>query len=155
MNTQETDRVERTILLHAPCSRVWKALTDIEEFGRWFGVQSHDSFTPGARVRGMNTRKGFEKVKWDVTVAQMEPERLFSWRWHPYAIDRLVDYSAEPTTQVVFRLEPAANDTKLSVFESGFGRLPPARRSEAYAKHEEGWTLQLKSIEEYLGRSGG
>ena len=131
-----------------------EALTDLREFGRWFGIQSGDSFAPGAHVRGVNTRKGFEKVKWEITVEAMEPERLFSWRWHPYAIDPQVDYSSEPTTLVVFRLEPAGDDTKLTVIESGFERLLPARRDQAYPKHEEGWTWQLKSIEKHLGRTG-
>ena len=36
--TTSTDRIEKQILLKAPRSRVWRALSNAEEFGAWFGV---------------------------------------------------------------------------------------------------------------------
>jgi uncharacterized protein YndB with AHSA1/START domain len=101
------DRIEKRIILHAPRSRVWRALTDSEAFGEWFGVKLNGAFVPGARLQGQITHKGYEHVPFEITVERMEPERLFSWRWHPHAINPAVDYSTEPTTLVVFELEEA------------------------------------------------
>jgi uncharacterized protein YndB with AHSA1/START domain len=80
----------------------------------------------------------------------MEPERLLSWRWHPQAIDPQVDYSAEPTTLVVFELQDAPEGTLLTLVESGFEGIPPSRR-EAFGANERGWTIQMKAIEKYVG----
>jgi uncharacterized protein YndB with AHSA1/START domain len=151
MSSSDTDRIERKIRLRAPRSRVWRALTDPAEFGSWFGVKVEGHFAPGARVRGAITHKGYEHVTWDITIEQMEPERVFSWRWHPAAIEPGVDYSSEPTTLVVFELEEVADGTELTVVESGFDRVPLARRAQAYRMNGEGWTWQMGSIERYVG----
>jgi uncharacterized protein YndB with AHSA1/START domain len=138
------------VLLRAQRTRVWHALADSEEFGRWFGVKGLGVFTPGATVRGKVTHKGYEHMTWEATIERMEPERLFSYRWHPYAVDPDVDYSGEPTTLVVFELEDAPNGTLLTVVESGFDGIPAARRAKAYEMHEQGWAGQMKAIAEYL-----
>jgi uncharacterized protein YndB with AHSA1/START domain len=154
MSQTSTDRIERKILLRAPRSRVWRALTNPVEFGTWFGVKVDGAFAPGARVRGAITHKGYEHVTWDITIERMEPERLFSWRWHPGAVEPGVDYSAEPTTLVVFELEEVAGSTMLRVVESGFDRVPLARRAQAYRMNGEGWTLQMQAIEGYVSTAG-
>lgn len=151
MSHRETDRIERQILLHVPRSRIWRALTDPVEFGTWFGVKVNGTFAPGARVSGQITHKGYEHVTWDITIERMEPERLFSWRWHPYAVAPGVDYSAEPATRVVFELEPVADGTLLKVVESGFDDVPLARRAQAYRMNSEGWTAQMGAIERHVG----
>src|SRR5262245_14892734 len=115
MTESSTDRIERKILLHVPPRRVWRALTDAAEFGAWFGVRIEGTFAPGAHVRGSVTHPGYEHVVFDITIERMEPERLFSWRWHPYAVEPGVDYSAEPTTLVVFTLEEVPGGTMLTV----------------------------------------
>ena len=148
--SSSTDRIERTLVVRAPRSRVWRALTDPKEFGTWFGVKVEGAFAPGARVRGTITHKGYEHVTWDITIERMEPERLFSWRWHPAAIEPGVDYSAEPTTLVVFELTDVPDGTRLTVTESGFDDVPLARRAQAYRMNGDGWTWQMKSIEDYL-----
>jgi uncharacterized protein YndB with AHSA1/START domain len=150
MSTADTDRIEEKVLLRAPRARVWQALADSGEFGLWFGVRGLGVFTPGATVRGKVTHKGYEHMNWEATVDRMEPEQLFSFRWHPYAVDPDVDYSGEPTTLVVFELEVASNGTQLTVVESGFDGIPAARRAKAYEMHEQGWAGQMKSIAEYL-----
>ena len=150
MSTLNTDRITEKVLLRTQRARVWHALADSEEFGRWFGVQGLGVFTPGATVRGMVTHKGYEHVAWEATIERMEPGQLFSFRWHPYAVDPDVDYSGEPTTLVVFELEDAANGTLLTVVESGFDGIPAARRAKAYEMHEQGWAGQMKAISEYL-----
>jgi len=152
METTSTDRIERQIQLRAPRSRVWRALTDPKEFGAWFGVRVDGAFAPGARVRGNITHKGYEHVVWDITIDRMEPERLFSWRWHPYAVDPKVDYSAETPTLVVFELEDAPGGTLLEVVESGFEQVPLARRAEAYRMNGGGWTQQMKAIEAHVAK---
>jgi uncharacterized protein YndB with AHSA1/START domain len=154
MNPTSTDRIERKILLRAPRSRVWRALTDPVEFGTWFGVKVDGTFAPGARVRGAITHKGYEHLTWDITIERMEAERLFSWRWHPAAVEPGVDYSAEPTTLVVFELEEVPGGTMLTVVESGFDRVPLARRAQAYSMNGEGWSLQMQAIERYVGTAG-
>jgi uncharacterized protein YndB with AHSA1/START domain len=154
MSSSSADRIERKILLRAPRSRVWRALTNPVEFGTWFGVKVEGTFAPGARVRGAITHKGYEHVTWDITIERMEPERLFSWRWHPHAVEPGVDYAAEPTTLVVFELEDAAGGTQLTVVEAGFDQVPLARRAQAYRMNGEGWTYQVQAIEAYVATAG-
>jgi uncharacterized protein YndB with AHSA1/START domain len=150
MSPSPTDRIERQIVLRVPRSRVWRALTDPQEFGSWFGIQVAGAFAPGVRSRGRVTHAGYEHVEWDITVERMEAERLFSWRWHPHAVERGVDYSQEPTTLVEFTLEEVPEGTRLKVVESGFDRVPLARRAEAFRMNSDGWTQQLKAIERHV-----
>src|SRR2546428_7108228 len=150
MNSSSTDRIERMVVVQAPRRRVWRALTDAEEFGTWFGVKVEGAFAPGARVRGAITHPGYEHLTWEITIERMEPERLFSWRWHPYAVEPGVDYSQEPPTLVVFELEDVAKGTRLTVVESGFDQVPLARRAQAYRMNEEGWTHQVQAIARYV-----
>jgi len=147
------DRIEKSIILRAPRSRVWKALADADAFGKWFGVKLNGPFAPGARLKGQVLHKGYEHCLFEITVERIEPERMLSWRWHPHAIDPKKDYSAEPTTLVVFELQDAAEGTLLTVVESGFEGLPLTRRSEAYRGNEQGWAAQMKAIEKYVSET--
>lgn len=149
-NPGSADRIERTATLRAPRSRVWRALTDPAELGAWFGVELEGGFTPGARTRGRITHPGYEHLVWDVRVERIEPETLFSWRWHPYAVDPQVDYTGEAPTLVEFRLRDVAGGTELSVVESGFDLVPAARRAEAYRMNSGGWTAQMQSIAKHV-----
>ncbi|HEX4230842.1 MAG TPA: SRPBCC family protein [Bryobacteraceae bacterium] len=145
-----SDRIEKSIELKAPVSRVWRALTDFREFGEWFRVKLDGPFVPGQVSRGHITYPGYEHLKWEATVQTMEPERLFSFTWHPYAVDPKVDYSNETPTLVEFRLEQTASGTLLLLTESGFDKIPSGRRFEAFRKNEGGWTEQMKNIENYV-----
>jgi uncharacterized protein YndB with AHSA1/START domain len=145
-----TDSIEKKILLHAQPSRVWRALTTAEEFGAWFEVKIHGQFAPGATVKGTITTPGHEGLVMEMKVEKMDPERLFSYRWHPYAIDPRKDYSAEPTTLVEFRLQGSAEGTLLTIVESGFDQIPLARRAEAYRMNSDGWSMQATNIERYV-----
>lgn len=144
------DRIERRIELHAPLSRVWRALTDFREFGEWFRVKLDAPFAEGQISRGHITYPGYERLPWEALVQKMEPERLFSFTWHPYAVKPEVDYSKERPTLVEFRLEKTAGGTRLLLTESGFEDVPSERREEAFPAHEGGWTEQMKNIEQYL-----
>jgi len=150
------DRIEKRIELKAPISRVWRALTDYREFGEWFRVKLDGPFVPGQVSRGQITYPGYEHVKWEAVVQEMAHERLFSFTWpHPKSLDKVdhpVDYSGEPTTLVEFRLEKTANGTLLVLTESGFDTLPGDRRLEAFRSNDDGWTQQMKNIENYVAQ---
>jgi uncharacterized protein YndB with AHSA1/START domain len=148
-----TDSIEKTIVLRASRARVWRALTDAREFGEWFRVKLEGRFAEGVAIRGHITYPGYEHVTMEVLVERIEPERLFSYRWHPYAVDPAVDYSSEPTTLVEFRLEEVPEGTRLTVVESGFDRVPPERRDEAFRMNDGGWTEQMGNIERHVARA--
>jgi len=148
-----TDRIEKSILLRAPRARVWRALTDAREFGAWFRVALEGAFVEGATVRGRITYPGYEHLTMEMRIERMDPERLFSYRWHPYAVDPGVDYSAEPTTLVEFRLEEAEGRTRLTLVESGFDCLPSGRRAEAFRMNEGGWSEQLVNVERHVSQA--
>src|SRR5207237_3853628 len=144
------NRIEKRIELHAPVSRVWRALTDHREFGAWFHVKLDGPFAPGQISRGQITSPGYEHVKWEATVQKMEPERLFSFTWHPYAVDPNIDYSNEPQTLIEFTLEPIATGTRLRVVESGFDKIPAYRRAEACRMNDGGWASQMENIGKHV-----
>jgi uncharacterized protein YndB with AHSA1/START domain len=152
--TQTTDRIERKILLRVPRARVWRALSNAEEFGGWFGVNLEGkAFAPGQRTHGQITYPGYEYLTFEVWIERVEPQRLISWRWHPAAVEQGVDYSAEPTTLVTFELEDAAGGTLLSVVESGFDNVPPHRRLGAFRMNSSGWDEQMRRIERHVAAS--
>lgn len=144
----ETDRIERSIVIAAPRERVWRALSDAEEFGTWFGADlAGQTFAPGKRARGRITSCGYEHVWFDVVVERVDPPNLLSYRWHPYPIDPAVDYAQEQPTLVTFTLKDApGNATLLTVVESGFDKVPPHRRLEAFRMNTRGWEAQLGNV---------
>lgn len=150
--TSTTDRIEKTVVLRAPRSRVWRALTDAGEFGQWFRVALEGPFREAATVRGRITHPGYEHLTMEVFVERMEPQTYFAYRWHPYAVDPKVDYSQEPTTLVEFRLDESGDGTVLTIVESGFDRIPLARRSEAFRMNEQGWAGQARNIERHVAQ---
>jgi uncharacterized protein YndB with AHSA1/START domain len=152
MSKTQTDRIEKKALIQAPVSRVWRALTKAGEFGAWFRVKLEGEFAVGKRITGHMTYPGYEHVKFEATVERMDAEKLFSFRWHPYAVDPKVDYSKEPTTLVEFRLEEQKGGMLLTVVESGFDRLPAGRRDEAFRMNDQGWAIQLENVEHHVAK---
>ena len=144
------DHVEKQIELKAPVARVWRALTDYREFGEWFRVNIEGPFVMGKVSRGQITYPGYEHLTWEAVVTAIEPERLFAFTWHPYAVDPKKDYSKEEQTLVEFRLEKTAGGTLLRVTESGFDRIPAERRAEAFLRNDGGWAQQMKNIERHV-----
>jgi uncharacterized protein YndB with AHSA1/START domain len=144
------DRIEKVVDLTAPVSRVWRALTDHQEFGTWFRVRLEGPFVPGQASRGHITYPGYEHLRWEAVVQAMEPERRFSFTWHPYAVDPKADYSGEPSTLVEFTLEPIPTGTRLRIVESGFDRLPAHRRDEAFRMNGRGWSAQAENIARHV-----
>lgn len=150
MKTSTMDRIEKSTVLRAPRSRIWRALTDPKEFGDWFQVKVTGPFKPGAHVRGQVSYPGWEHLPFEITIVQMEPERLFSWRWHPHTDETGRDYSGEPTTLVVFELEEVPEGTRLTVVESGFDGIPADRLEKAYRGNESGWAEQMENIRRHV-----
>ena len=143
------NRIEKRLELKAPLSRVWRALTDHREFGQWFGVKIAAPFVAGKPAQGQITIPGYEHIRWQVVILKIEPQTLFSFTWHPYAIDPHKDYSGEIPTLVEFHLEETAGGTLLRLTESGFDRIPADRRAEAFRMNDGGWTAQMRNIEKH------
>lgn len=155
------DRIEKKILLKAPLARVWSAISDAKQFGTWFGVAFEAPFVAGQTVKGRivptkvdpeiaATQKEFEGTPFDIIVDRIEPERVFAFRWHPYAAEKDHDYSKEERTLVTFELEAADGGTLLRVTESGFDKIPLARRAQAFTANEGGWEAQTRLVQKFV-----
>jgi uncharacterized protein YndB with AHSA1/START domain len=147
------NRIEKQIELKAPIARVWRALTDYREFGEWFRVALEGPFVPGQPARARILHPGYEHVVMEFVVQKIDPMELFSFTWHPYAIDPKADYSGETPTLVEFHLEKTATGSRLRVTESGFENIPAYRRAEAFRMNDGGWTEQVKNIETYVAQN--
>jgi len=156
-----TDRIEKQVVLKASRERVWRALSEAEQFGTWFGVRFDGPFVEGERLTGriaptqvdqevaaMQAR--YEGTPFEWQVDKIEPMQRIAFRWHPFGIDKTIDYSQEPMTLIVFELHDAPEGILLTVTESGFDKLPAARRAKAFEANEGGWTHQMELIRKYL-----
>lgn len=159
--SSETDRIEKRIVLQAPIERVWRAVSDSREFGQWFGVELDGPFVEHQRLTGKvaptqvdaevaKAQEPYAGTKFAIEVERIEAPHRLAFRWHPFALERDVDYSNEPTTLIVFELRQQGKATLLTITESGFDRIPLARRAKAFAANEKGWAMQAKLIEKYL-----
>jgi uncharacterized protein YndB with AHSA1/START domain len=157
------DHIEKRIVLRAPRERVRRAISEAKQFGTWFGVEFDGEFAVGTRLTGRiaptqvdpevaKLQQPYTGFPFEFHIERMEPMATFSFRWHPNAIDRNVDYSAEPMTLVEFRLEDVEQGTLLTIREAGFDSIPLERRAKAFTSNEGGWTHQLKLVEKYLER---
>jgi uncharacterized protein YndB with AHSA1/START domain len=151
--TTDTDGITRSVVISAPRERVWRALSNAEEFGAWFGVNfKGQTFAPGRRARGHITMAGYEHHIMEILVERVDPPDLLSYRWHPYALEKDVDYSKEQPTLVTFTLADApGNGTLLTAVESGFDNVPQHRRNDAFRMNSTGWEEQMRSIVKHLG----
>jgi uncharacterized protein YndB with AHSA1/START domain len=157
----DTDRIEKEVVLHAPLARVWHAISDSSQFGYWFGVEFDGPFVQGqqanGRIRPTQVDPQVAKLQQPMTghpfifwVEAIEPMSRIAFRWHPYAIDRNVDYSREPTTLISFELQAIGDTTRLRITESGFDRIPLSRRAEAFKANQSGWSHQVRLVEVFL-----
>jgi uncharacterized protein YndB with AHSA1/START domain len=156
-----TDQIVKRVVLKAALSRVWRAISDAEQFGSWFGIAFDGPFAAGATIQGTIAgtqvdpdiaaqMEAYSGLQFTFEVVAIEPMTRFAYRWHPFAIERSVDYSHEPTTLVTFELAEVAGGTQLTITESGFDALPEARRRDAFEANDEGWTTQSELISTYL-----
>lgn len=146
------DRIEKSVDLNAPLDRVWDAITDARQFGEWFRVRLDGPFVLGEEATGSILYPGYEHIVWRATVVAIEPKTLFAFTWLPYAVDPDADYSAETPTRVEFRLEAQGSRTRLTITESGFDKVPAARRDEAFRMNDGGWTQQAENVRAYVER---
>jgi len=162
--SSNTDRIQKRVVLRAPLERVWSAVSDAAQFGSWFGVAFDGPFVAGRVMKGKvvpttvdaeiaKTQEVYAGAAFDFTVERIDPKSLFSFRWHPFAVDPKVDYSGEPTTLVTFELATVPGGTQLTITETGFDGIPAARRAKAFEMNDHGWTMQAKLVEKYVGRA--
>lgn len=158
-----TDRIEKTVLLRAPLERVWQAISDAEQFGRWFGMRFDGPFVAGSSVRGVvapttvdeqvaKSQEPYAGMADDWEIVAIEPPRRFAYRWHPYAVESGVDYTDEPMTLVEFTLDETPDGVRLRIVESGFDAVPAERRTSAFEENSQGWVEQTKLIQKYLAK---
>lgn len=146
-----TDQIQKHITLRAPLSKVWKAIATPAQFGEWFGVRFEvDTFEPSAVVRGRFLSEKYADLQWEMIIDRVQPQSLFSFRWHPYAMDKNVDYSMEERTLIRFELKETAGGTELTITESGFDKVPLARRAEAFRMNSMGWGMKAEDLQRYV-----
>jgi uncharacterized protein YndB with AHSA1/START domain len=145
-----SDKIEKTITLRAPIERVWRAITDHEEFGAWFRVKIDGPFRLGEPSTGRMTYPGAEHFKWEAEVTRMDAPHHFAFTWPHPADPHAATYAGEPRTLVEFRLEPTADGTRLTIVESGFEAIPADRRPEAMRGNEKGWAEQIGNIRAHV-----
>lgn len=162
MNTPDVpDRIQKSVFLRAPLERVWRAVSDAREFGTWFGVDFDGPFRAGEQLRGRITptkvdptvakqQEPYAGTPFEWNVETIEPPHRISFRWHPFAVEKGHDYSAEPTTLITFELHEEADGTRVTITESGFSRIPLERRARAFTANEGGWEHQTQLLDKYL-----
>jgi uncharacterized protein YndB with AHSA1/START domain len=143
-------RIDRTIEIHAPPERVWRALTSPSELSAWFQVTIEGEIAPGNEVWMTSVHAGYSGQRFRVRFVEMTPPERFVWQWHPGEVDPAVDYSQEPRTTVTFTLEPSGTGTRLSVAETGFNAISLARRAKVYSDNSQGWTEVLGWLQRYV-----
>ena len=159
-----TDRIEKEVVLQAPLERVWRAISNAEEFGQWFGVHFDGPFVADTSVTGAITPTTVDEEvarmqephagrasTWQIVA--IEPQRRLAFRWHPYAVDAGADYSQEPTTLVEFTLTEVDDGVLLRIVESGFDKIPAERRVSAFEANSQGWAKQTELVRKYLALS--
>jgi uncharacterized protein YndB with AHSA1/START domain len=154
-----TDVIEKSTLLRAPRSRVWRAIADSRELGAWFGMAIDGPFVAGQAVEGRiattqvdpdvaKQQEPYVGLRCVLFVERVEPETLLSFRWHPGAdADPAPD---APTTLVTFQLADEGESTRLTIVESGFDAIPLERRARVFAENDGGWEMQLSLIARYV-----
>ena len=151
--TNQTDRIEKRVVLRAPLARVWRAISNAAEFGTWFKVALQGDFVEGKSVYGRVTYPGYEHLQAEMQIVRIQPQTYFAYRWHPAAVEPDVDYSKEPTTLVEMTLREVAEGTELTISESGFDALPVARRAQAFRSNDGGWAIQCENITQHVASS--
>ncbi|HEX2033382.1 MAG TPA: SRPBCC domain-containing protein [Chloroflexota bacterium] len=140
------DQIEREILVEAPVTRVWAALTQAEHLRVWFAFAGAEvDLRPGGAI----LMRWKEHGTFHGRVERVDPPCLFSYRWALVA-------GEEPrqgnSTLVEFTLTPEGRATRLRVLERGFSTLEGTdeTRAEHVAANRQGWDGGLHALQEYL-----
>lgn len=155
--------IRKEVVLKAPLQRVWSAIADSRAFGQWFGAEVDGAFEPGARLQTRirpttvdpeiaRHQQPYDGMAFTLLVERVEPMRLLSFRWHPGGMSVAPDASDGETTLVEFALEEVPGGVRLTITESGFERVPLARRAQAIADNTGGWEAQAGLVAKYLAR---
>jgi uncharacterized protein YndB with AHSA1/START domain len=135
-NQTEQKPVIKEVILDAPVSKLWKALTDKDELKHW--CFDMDAFKPsvgfGFQFYGENEGHKFLHL---CKVLEIEVERKMKWLW---------TYKDVPgNTYVTFELFPQGNQTKLRLTHEGLETLP---QDKNYSKQNfvEGWNMILGEL---------
>lgn len=158
------DRIEKQVVLRAPLERVWRAISDAEQFGRWFGVRFDGPFIEGSSITAAiapttvdadvaRRQEPHAGVKSTWQIVAIEPRRRFAYQWHPFAIEPDFDYGQEPTTLVEFTLSETPEGVLLTIVESGFEAIPAARRNDSFEANSEGWGIQADLVRRYVDQA--
>jgi len=145
-----TDRIEKELFMRAPRSRVWKAITTVDDFNAWFGVALRGTFSPGEKLSGKITMEGYDHLTMDIKIESMEPERFVAWRWGASNGEGEPLPGFEEALLVTFELDEVEGGTRVRLVESGYDAVPPELRGPAYRGNDEGWTEQLQNIRKYV-----
>lgn len=151
------DRIEKSVVLHAPLDRVWRAIADATEFGRWFGVRVDGPFVAGSVVNAEMTGTLIDEAvaaeqcahphgPFPLQIVSVQPRRQLAFRWNPLPGTEF----AELFTLVEFTLSETADGVRLTVVESGFDALPAGPRRSAWTDNDRGWTIQLDLVGRYV-----
>lgn len=157
------NEIRKEIILKAPLEKVWAAISEADQFGRWFGVRFDGPFRAGEKLSGIIVptavndevaamQKPYEGTPFHIVVGEITPRTRFSFHWHPYGVRTDYDYSREPMTLCTFALSEVDGGVRLVITESGFENIPLARRAEAFTANDGGWDAQTRLIEAYLAR---
>jgi uncharacterized protein YndB with AHSA1/START domain len=159
--TSQIDHIEKSIVLNCALERVWCAISEARQFSAWMGLSDHGDFVPGTLFTAKmaptkfndefaKLQEPFDGLQVKMTIDQIQRPRLFSFRFHPFAVDPDADYSREPMNLVTFELQEVPDGTMVTITETGFDRIPLERRAMAYEVNDRGWALATKALENYL-----
>jgi uncharacterized protein YndB with AHSA1/START domain len=130
--------VERTF--DAPVSRVWKALTDVDQMRVWYFDLKEFKPQVGFEFAFVVEHEG-NAYHHLCKVTEVIPEKKIAYTWR---------YKGEPGDSLVtFELFPDGNKTKLRVTHKGLETFP---KTPAYARKnfEMGWTSIATELEQFL-----
>jgi uncharacterized protein YndB with AHSA1/START domain len=150
------DKIEKEIVVAAPLERAWRAITDHNEFGTWFGVKLETAFVVGEVTEGKITAPGFEHMIWKSTTTVLDAASRFAFTWNPYDYEPydqedVRESAAPPLMQVEFQLQPVPDGTRILISEAGFMSLPDDERREAmWQSCASGWTEQAANLSAYF-----
>ena len=108
------ERIERTIRLPGPATRVWATITD--GLSEWFGAEVTLEGRPGGRVT-FRWPDGRER---GAIVEEFRPPSRFSFRWLPFE-HTAGGTELVPSTRVEFEVEEYEVGVRLRVTERPMG----------------------------------
>lgn len=139
-------KIEKNVVLRAPRTKVWDALTTEEGWTGWFSEGVIGDFTPGSTL---TLDFGAHGLCYALVTDRKELE-LFQLKWHPGEDCTLEAYPAEQMTTITFRLSDHEKGTLLEMVEDGFESVSDARRAKALELNSEGWRWELVELEAYV-----